>query len=334
MHGLPLLVGFPEKTDSLKFIAKELSWSAEDLACGEELFKRGLPLLADSKTLPYLFGVSPKLISAMGKFPHRYYRTFTVSKKAGGVRKIEAPRRFLKVVQRWIHDHILLSRTFPPYVIGFVRGRNIFDNGRPHAGSRNLMVVDIQDFFPSIGAEKISKVFLEFGYPPQIAWQLTSLCSLEGRLPQGAPTSPTIANIVFLPVDKELERLAQQWRCKYTRYADDLAFSGSRSFGIEDIATVEAMIVNYGFSLNQSKSRIIGSGGRQIVAGLVVNRVAQPPRFKRRIWRATFHRASKHPREFLNRVGTLRGIAGLVNQYNPALAENYGAVVRKITSSG
>lgn len=333
MSGLPLLVSFPDQPASVGQIGRELSWSREDAAIARKLYRRGLPPLANRNCLPYMFGVSRKLISAMGRFPNQYYRFFDVPKIGGDSRRIEAPRRFLKVVQRWIHAHILSTSVPPPYVTGFVRGKNIFDNGRPHANAKNVMVVDIEDFFPSVNIDKITHVFANLGFPRSVAWQLASLCSLEERLPQGAPTSPAIANLAFLPADREFAKLAKAWRCSYTRYADDLAFSGSKRFRPKDMQRVEKMLGAHGFSLNKSKSRIVGAGSRQVVAGLVVNCVPQPPRWKRRLWRAMFHRASKHPREFADRAQLLRGVAAFVNQYAPDLSASYQEVAGQVSKA-
>ena len=179
----------------------------------------------------------------------------------------------------------------------------------------------------------ILKLFESFGFPSEVSKQLGALCSLNGRLPQGAPTSPAISNLAFRPVDLELVKLARGWKCVYTRYADDLAFSGSRHFTKEDIRKVQRLIASHGFSLNRSKSRIIGSGGRQVVAGVVVNTCAQPPRVKRRVWRALFHRASKHPHEFCERQAYLQGVAALVNQYDGKLAAEYREIVQKVSKA-
>jgi hypothetical protein len=135
---------------------------------------------------------------------------------------------------------------------------------------------------------------------------------------------------VFLPADEELARLANGWACEYTRYADDLAFSGSRHFTNGDMLEVGGVLERHGFIANTSKSRIVGAGARQIVTGLVVNVRPQPPRWKRHLWRAMFHRASKHPNEFSDRKEFLTGIAAFVNQFNPKLAEEYRGVAEEV----
>jgi len=330
MSHLPLLVSFPDDAHSIDLLATELEWDDGNSALARRLWESRLPPLVDTACLPYLFGVSAKLISAMGLFPKRYYRLFQRPKKGGGTRQIESPRRFLKVIQWWINDHILSRQQMPAYVVGFVKGKSIFDNGEQHARGKNLMVVDIADFFPSVPMTKVIQLFQSLNFPEPVSHQLARLCCLEERLPQGAPTSPAIANLVFLPADEELARLANGWACEYTRYADDLAFSGSRRFSKEDLAEVGEVLRRYGFSVSESKARIVGARARQILTGLVVNVKPQPPRWKRRLWRAMFHRASKHPHEFSDRAQRLAGIAAFVNQFNPKLAEEYRGVSEEV----
>lgn len=330
MKGLPLLVSFPATRESIEYIGKELSWSSVEVSEALKLFKRGLPPLVDTYTLPYLFGISAKLVSVMGKFPGKYYRIFSILKSGGGQRQIEAPRRFLKIIQRWVHQHVLATQPLHPAVFGFVKGRNIFGNARVHVSSRNLMVLDIADFFPSISIARVQDVFLGIGFQYPVACQLASLCTLDGRLPQGAPTSPSLANLVFEPVDEQVLSLSKAWQCHYTRYADDLAFSGSRKFKMSDVVAIGKILHQYGFALQKAKSRIVGLGGRKIVAGLVVNEKPQPPRYTRRLWRAVFNRAERHPREFATRAGYLMGLAAVVHQYDPKLAAKYEKIAHAV----
>lgn len=331
MESLPLLVSQESKQSVVSAMADELGLSDSDKDLALALFHQGLPPLSHPHWLPYLFGVSSKLIGAMGSQSDHYYRRFTLRKRSGGVRKIVTPRRFLKTVQRWILHRILNHVEIDDAAYGFVPGHNIFDNAEPHLSGRNVMVVDIENFFPSVNEKQILRVFSRhFPFPKAVASQLTALCTLDGALPQGAPTSPTLANIVFAPTDSRLRMVAARWEVHYTRYADDLAFSGSRRFTKDDIATVEGFLNEAGFSSNRQKARRVGPGQRQIVAGLVVNEKGQPPRETRRRWRAMFHRASKHPKEFMDRVDELDGICSFINQYDPATATSYRTVVEQV----
>lgn len=330
INSLPLLVSLPDRGQSLNVLADELDFTDTELGIAKSLWKKKLPPLVKPNCLPYLFGISHQLIGLMEKEPKRFYRSFTVKKSGGGYRQISAPRRFVKTIQEWIYEYICTKGVLSENVTGFVRGRSIFDNGKVHAPNRNLMVIDIHDFFPSITFAKVEAVFTDFGFPNRVAHQLAALCCLDDRLPQGAPTSPALANLVFKEVDRELSILSNEWGCDYTRYADDLAFSGSKFFTDEDKSQVKEILNRFGFSVNDQKSRIIGQGGRQVIAGLVVNRNALPPRITRRRWRATFHRANRYPREFVGAADRLLGIASFVNQFAPQTASEYRQIAKKV----
>ena len=174
------------------------------------------------------------------------------------------------------------------------------------------------------------RLFKQLGFPALVSYRLSGLCTLDGRLPQGAPTSPALANLIFQPVDLRLSQLANDWQCAYTRYADDIAFSGNGSFDIDDIDEVANILDEYHFKVNKSKSRIVGSGGRQLLAGLVVNQAGLPPRYKRMRWRAIFHQAKMHPEQFAGRSDMLKGISAFVNAYDPSLAKSYFAISEEV----
>ena len=160
---------------------------------------------------------------------------------------------------------------------------------------------------------------------------ITGLCTLDNRLPQGAPTSPVIANLAFNSVDLALQDLAKGWDCTYTRYADDIAFSGNTTFSRKDTKAVSQILGQSGFDINTRKTRIIGSGGRQILTGLVVNASGLPPRDKRRRWRAMFHQASLEPPKYIGQSQSLKGIASFINEYNIGLASNYMHIASQIS---
>src|SRR5262249_40855931 len=138
--------------------------------------------------------------------PHLYYRSFSISKRAGGRRQIDAPRVFVKTIQKWILRNVLYTRQLPPFVTGFVPGRSILTGAHLHVGKKYLMKVDIKDFFGSVTAEMVLTVFKSFGYPEKVSRLLTHICTFRNSLPQGAPTSPYLANIVFLPCDSQLRQ--------------------------------------------------------------------------------------------------------------------------------
>jgi RNA-directed DNA polymerase len=171
-----------------------------------------------------------------------------------------------------------------PAVHGFRRGRSITTYVSPHVGKRVVLKMDLQDFFPGITGARIQTVFRTIGYPESVADLLGGICTnaVPGygdlyerpHLPQGAPTSPALANLCAYRVDCRLAGLARSAGAEYTRYADDLAFSGDADFErrVERFSThVAAILTEEGFSVNHRKARIMRQGVRQRLAGLVAN---------------------------------------------------------------
>ena len=335
MSALPLLVTYEARPRVVLAMGQELRLPDEELELALALLADGLPPLTRPEWLPFLFGISPKLIGAMSVKSGRYYRRFQIPKKSGGFRQIVTPRRFLKTVQRWILHRILSGLPQSDNVHGFVVGRGIFSNASQHLAGQNLLAVDIRNFFPSVTRETVKSLVSEnFKFPEPVAAQLAGLCTLNGTLPQGAPTSPALANAAFLEADRKLVKLAGGWGATYTRYADDLAFSGPRLFTDEDVEAIGDIVSQEGFDLHDGKSRIVGAGGRQMVAGIVVNQSGFPPRHTRRRWRAMFHRAERFPHEFLGRSAYLSGVASFVNQYSSELAVDYFAIAETVRHLG
>lgn len=332
MKHLPFLLSLENTPDVVETLKKEFSLEPYQVDKAKSLLERGYPPLVRSDILPYMLGISNGMIVSLARFQDKNYRIYEVRKTGGGYRTIEAPKSYLKMIQRWVYDYVLSRVELPEYITGFVRGKDIFENANIHLKikKKNLMVVDIKDFFPSISKRRVFQIFRQLGFPVRVSYRLTGLCTLRGRLPQGAPTSPMLANIAFLPVDIRLEELARVWGCEYSRYADDIAFSGEGLFSREDMDAVGKIIRDEGFEINERKSRIIGSGGRQLLAGLVVNEVGKPMRKKRMFWRSRFNHAKKEPREFSNKVEELKGIVAYINQYDSTLAEKYNEVIEEL----
>lgn len=220
------------------------------------------------------------------KLAHYCYKVLT--KRSGGIRLIEAPKSRLKHMHRQILSRILDRIPPHPDVHGFVRGRSIKTFVAPHTGRRVVLRMDVEDFFPSFSRARIQAFFRTAGYPESVADLLGGLCTsitprplcrenliyTQPHLPQGAPTSPALANICFWRVDCRLAGLAKSAGASYTRYADDLAFSGHEDFDrrAERFSMhVAAILLEEGFAVQHRKTRILRQGVRQHMAGLVVN---------------------------------------------------------------
>ncbi|AKG53476.1 retron-type RNA-directed DNA polymerase [Dehalogenimonas sp. WBC-2] len=330
MNSLPLLVSLEHTPDVIAALNSEFNMTEIETRRAISLLDKGLPPLFRPEVIAYLFGVSHRLVSNMSRFSDNYYRCYKIPKKSGGFRNIETPRIVLKVIQRWINTSILSKIVVPEYITGFAEGRNIFVNGHIHIGTRNMLVIDIADFFPSVFGRKVMYIFRNLGFPVQVARLLTGLCLYQKRLPQGAPTSPALANHAFHSVDVTLEELASEWGCNYSRYADDIAFSGERFFEDSDLHKIEDILEQHKFRINHNKSHISGSGSRKMLAGLVISEKCIPPRKKRKIWRAIFHNAANNPAILRDKLPYLRGVACFVKQYDEELYQKYRIIIDSV----
>jgi hypothetical protein len=231
----------------------------------------------------------------------RHYHYRVLAKAYGNIRLIEAPKPRLKELQRQILARILEKIPAHAAVHGFVKGRSIKTFVAPHAGRRVVLRMDLRDFFPSFAAARIQTLFRVLGYPESVADLLGGICTnaaprdvwtdstldadphrlREARalysrphLPQGAPTSPALANLCTYRVDCRLSGFADSAGAEYTRYADDLAFSGGEAFErhIERFSThVAAILIEEGLTVHFRKTRVMRQGVRQHLTGLVAN---------------------------------------------------------------
>jgi hypothetical protein len=227
---------------------------------------------------------------------HHYHYTVAM-KRNGGIRLIESPKERLKLIQRQILSAIFDRIPSHHAAHGFVKGRSIRTFTALHAGKGVVLRMDLQDFFPSIGFARVAAIFRTCGYPDRVAAYLAGLCTnsvpatvwqahesernegLSGlysmrHLPQGAPTSPALGNAAAYRLDCRLEGLALSAGANYTRYADDLAFSGEEAFerGVNRFKDrVAAIILEEGFAAHHRKTRIMCQSTRQRLAGLIVN---------------------------------------------------------------
>jgi RNA-directed DNA polymerase len=286
-----------------------------DLAIAEAFAARGLAPLLDEHSLPQLLGVGTALVRWIVRRPARHYRHFTIRKRNGSVRHIFAPRTYLKVIQWWINDNILKSVPLDNCVTGFRVGSSPLKNAMMHTGARHILNMDLKDFFPSIQADRVRAMWASFGYSEFVVNQLTTLTTHHGQLPQGAPTSPHIANIVARELDKELTAWAEINDCLYTRYADDITFSSNKFIEFSFARTVAQLCESCGFEINSAKTRCRGKGERLEVTGYVVNERIQPPRAWRKRARAIFHQAVSNPAEFSSRFAEIQGYFGAVAAY-------------------
>lgn len=215
----------------------------------------------------------------------KYYSSWQIKKKSGGVRTICAPHSHVYLLQQRLNRVLQSIYTPKASTQGFVRGRSVVSNAKPHVGRRFVLNVDLEDFFPSINFGRIRGLLMArpFDRPAEVATLLATLCCLENELPIGAPTSPILANMICMRMDVELQRLARRNGCWYTRYADDITISTRRPTFPTEIAVrdpagkvtpgdaLDAIVRGNGFRLNMQKIRLQGKHQRQAVTGISVN---------------------------------------------------------------
>lgn len=241
-----------------------------------------------------------------------YYRSFTIPKKRNGFRQINAPVRGLGLAQTRLAALLQARSNSKPYVMGYTKGRSFFDNAKYHERQRWILNVDIQDFYPSITFPRVRGLFMSklFKFNWRVATILARITTYQNQLPQGARTSPIIANLIANNLDQKLVKIASENRLKYTRYADDITFSSSRrdvpsslvkgwepAFGDRDVELSSNLISAFkdsGFSVNDRKTRIQFSSERQEVTGLVVNVKANVRRKDISRLRMIIHSARTH----------------------------------------
>jgi RNA-directed DNA polymerase len=170
------------------------------------------------------------------------YHVFDIPKRSGGTRKICAPAGSIKIIQKRLNQ--VLQAIYKPKapVHGFARDRSIVTNADAHIRKRVVLNIDLADFFPTIHFGRVRGVFAKppYGLPIDVAQVLAQICTYDRALPQGAPTSPIVSNMVCVSLDSGLRTLAQTHGCTYTRYADDITFSTTRRHLAPEVAKITA----------------------------------------------------------------------------------------------
>ncbi len=223
-----------------------------------------------------------------------FYHTAHIPKRRGGVRTLHAPSPQLKTVQRLILRRVLAWLRVHAAAIGFEKRLSIAHNAGMHVGQAVVVKMDIIEFFPSTTAERVEAYFKRIGWNPEAAALLTRLTTHEGALPQGAPTSPRLSNLVNHVMDAQIERRVRRFKGTYTRYADDITISFPKDYpkrirGV--IQHVRRVAKRHGYVIHtRGKLRVVRRHQQQRVTGLVVNDKVALPRQTRRWLRAVEHR--------------------------------------------
>jgi retron-type reverse transcriptase len=324
---------------------------------------RDLPMMHDSTDLAAQLGFTLGAVRWLTY--HRrgatvvHYHHFDIAKKTGGVRSISAPKAALAQCQRWVLDNILARLEVGPQAHGFVPGRSIVTNAEPHAGRAVVVNLDLKDFFPSITFRRVKGLFHALGYSEHLATVLGLLCTepprvaaeVDGKvyhvalgarvLPQGACTSPAITNALCRRLDRRLDALARRHAYQYSRYADDLTFSGDRPAVVGRLLrSARSIVAAEGFTEHPTKTRVMRRSRRQEVTGVTVNSRPTVSRRQLRTLRAVLHNVARDGLRSQNRdnhpnfAAYLRGRVEYACMIDPERAPALRAALAKALARG
>lgn len=243
----------------------------------------------DVNELARRLGVDVDLLRSLE--PH--YREHFIPKKSGGRRRLLIPDPELKSLQRRLLRRLLARLKAHHAACAYERGQSIVTNARPHVGKKVVIKLDLVDFFPSLLESRVDRYFRFIGWNREAAALIAKICTFEGALPQGAPTSPRLSNLLMIGFDHRLSRLVTLRKGIYTRYADDITISFPKDYprrirGV--IQFVERLARTHGLTVHRGAKRLIlRRHQQQRVTGLVVNDKLQLPRSMRRKLRAARH---------------------------------------------
>jgi hypothetical protein len=316
----------------------------------EQLERYGLPIWRSDADVAKALDLSGKELRFFAT--HRtndkfcQYVQFRVQKRNGGTRLIMAPKRRLKRIQRRLLSLLVDQLPVSEEANGFRRGRSIRTAAEPHVNRRVLLKMDLENFFPTVHVGRVRGLLIALGYSYPVATTLAVLMTEAERQPvehgytvvyvpvgprvcvQGAPTSPGLCNAILQRMDRRLAGLARHHGFSYTRYADDLTFSGDDLEALTGLQQLsEKIIREEGFRVNKEKTRVLRQGGRQHLLGITVNDTLGRSRRQRRKVRAMLHRlrTTAPAMRDASEVRKLRGTIAFLKMLNPEQASTLEA---------
>lgn len=287
-----------------EFIKKFGIMEATDMVMNFRSFNQ-LPFIYDTHQLAEFICIPRKQMFRMIKSGCRdEYRLITLKRKNGKDRALHAPMPCLKYAQRKILREIASKLSVSEYATAYKSGAKLENNARPHTGKKYILKMDITDFFGSIRFEQIySAAFNSRYFPKHIGVMLTTLCCFNDVLPQGAPTSPALSNLVLKNFDENIGSWCKKRGISYTRYCDDMTFSSDKNL-YNVYIKVKGMLEDIGFEINETKTRFITNTARQTVTGLTVNeKVSISKDYKRNLRQELFYIFKFGPADSLLHIG-------------------------------
>lgn len=230
-----------------------------------------LPFIYDTKQLADFLKINEGNLFHTVRNIDKMYHNIAIPKRNGDERILTVPNEKLKYLQKYILKNIIGKFQISKYATAYYKGATLFENAKPHINKKYLLKIDLEDFFDTINFTMVySSVFNRKYFPKQIGAILTTFCCYEDTLPQGAPTSPAISNLVMKNFDEYFGKWCSKHSFNYTRYCDDIAVSGNNNVYLAYVKANKAL-QNMGFQINDNKTHIITNGNCQCVTGLTVN---------------------------------------------------------------
>lgn len=224
----------------------------------------------DKNDIYNILGFSESEIYNIIKNKSQYYESFEIKKKSGYTRKIDSPTGDLKLIQKVILNRLLYSFNTHKLSFGFTPNKSRIDSAKLHINKKVLYCIDLKDFFGTITKKRIYGLLINLGYNQEVSELLTKLITYKNKLPQGSPTSPQISNMILFRLDKRLNGLSIKYNLNYSRYADDITFSGDKII-LPTIRTIDRIIKQEGFKVQRDKTRILSQKNRQNHLGFILN---------------------------------------------------------------
>ncbi len=279
------------------------------------------------KTLEKDLGYPIKTLYALSNNILKHYHTVYLSKSDGGKRKLSVPDYFLKRVQKSIAENILAYYPISRFATAYTYGKSVLDNAKPHVGKQKILKLDIEGFFDNVIYSRVKEeVFYKEKFSEPIRILLSMLCYCGNVLPQGAPTSPAITNIIMYKFDEKIGAYCEERGIAYTRYSDDMTFSGD-FIESELVSLVKKELRAIGFFLKNRKTVLVPSSKRQVVTGIVVNeKINLAKEYKRKVRQEVYYIKKFGVKRHLERTGigdedkylnSLKGRIAFILQANP-----------------
>ena len=233
----------------------------------------GIPVINNYEHLAERLSITERLLYIMTYKKEYCYKKVIIPKKDGTDRELNVPIFALKVTQRWILKEILEKINVSDRAMAFIPHKNgLKENAECHRKNIFLLEMDIQDFFNSILEKRVFKLFCNMGYSSNVSAILTNLCTFNGCLPQGAVTSPYLANLICYQLDIRINGLCSKRDIEYSRYADDLSFSSNNKASLVKIEHILIKIIeDEGFEINPKKTRFLSNDVKKTITGITIN---------------------------------------------------------------